>query len=439
VDTPDAPLRLLLVAHGYPPREAAGTEQHVALLARELHAQGHRVEVLAATRDPARRQYASWTEADPEGFPVHRLVDNLPARALAQAERDRAVEAVARRVEARLQPHLVHLHHLQFLSSGLRFACPTVLTLHDQWLWCAAGGLGLLPDGAACPGPTPDRCAPCAAAWQPVPRPAARLLLSTAGRLAGRVPPAALHGALRWLPSPVRRQLQAPIRGRPAEPAAAAAARNAALAALARSCALRLAPSQHLATLATAQGLGPVEVLGNGVPAGGPRAAEARDGPFLFLGTIAAHKGPDLVLRAWQRAFPAGQPALRMHGPVQYPGLVPAARLGGPLDRAGVAQALAGARALVLGSRWPENAPLVVLEARAAGCPVVAPACGGLPELVQEGVDGWLYPPGDEAALARILQRVVTAPLSRPPRPPPTARDQARALLRHYRRVLGQA
>lgn len=432
---PPWPRRLLLVGHGYPPRENAGTEQHMAALARALHARGVEVTVFAATRDPLARQYALREERDPEGPRVVRLVQNLPTRPLAQAERDRAVEAALDRVLADAAPELVHVHHLQFLSSGLRFPVPFVLSLHDEWLWCAAGGLGLLPDGALCPGPQPRRCAPCAAAWHPRPRRLASLSLRLAGRLARILPAEELHGAFRRLPEGLRQGLQAPRRGAPAEPPAAAQHRNEALAAFARAAALRLSPSRHLAL--RARGLGPIEVLEHGVPTPGHRPhPRERQGPLLFLGTIAAHKGPDLVVRAWRRAFPAGEPPLRLHGPVQDPRLALGHPLGGPLDRAGVARALAEARALVLGSRWPENAPLVVLEARAAGCPVIAPALGGLPELVAPGVDGWLYPPGDEEALAAALREAVARPLGAPPRPPPSPEAQLARLRGLYGRAM---
>ena len=54
-------------------------------------------------------------------------------------------------------------------------------------------------------------------------------------------------------------------------------------------------------------------------------------------------------------------------------------------------------------STWAENAPLVALEARARARPVVASNLGGLPELVEDGVDGRLFEAGDHADLARIL------------------------------------
>ena len=50
---------------------------------------------------------------------------------------------------------------------------------------------------------------------------------------------------------------------------------------------------------------------------------------------------------------------------------------------------------LVVPSIWPENSPLVIHEAFLAGVPVVASRIGGIPELVQDGVNGLLFEPGD--------------------------------------------
>jgi glycosyltransferase involved in cell wall biosynthesis len=103
-----------------------------------------------------------------------------------------------------------------------------------------------------------------------------------------------------------------------------------------------------------------------------------------------------------------------------------------------VTAALRSASALVLGSRWPENCPMVVIEARAAGCPVVAPRIGGLPELIQEGRDGFLYRPGDGNALAAALRAVVERPPSNV-RLPLSHREQVDRTIAVYRRVLTPA
>src|SRR5690606_4697072 len=61
---------------------------------------------------------------------------------------------------------------------------------------------------------------------------------------------------------------------------------------------------------------------------------------------------------------------------------------------------------LVVPSIWHENAPLVVYSAQAASCPVLASNLRGLSEVVEDGVNGLLFPAGDAAALAGCLQRL---------------------------------
>ena len=55
---------------------------------------------------------------------------------------------------------------------------------------------------------------------------------------------------------------------------------------------------------------------------------------------------------------------------------------------------------VLLHTAHAESFGLAILEAMAHGCPVVASAGGGVPELVEHGRTGWLAPPGDVAALA---------------------------------------
>ncbi|MDQ4132699.1 MAG: glycosyltransferase family 4 protein [Actinomycetota bacterium] len=56
---------------------------------------------------------------------------------------------------------------------------------------------------------------------------------------------------------------------------------------------------------------------------------------------------------------------------------------------------------------------MAIVEAMAAGLPVVAPALGGIPELVTPGVSGELFPPGDHEALARHVVELLTSPRTR--------------------------
>ena len=57
-----------------------------------------------------------------------------------------------------------------------------------------------------------------------------------------------------------------------------------------------------------------------------------------------------------------------------------------------------------------EGLPIAVIEAMAAGLPVVATAVGGTPELVDHGRTGWLVPPKDPEALANRLRMLLLNP-----------------------------
>ena len=57
-----------------------------------------------------------------------------------------------------------------------------------------------------------------------------------------------------------------------------------------------------------------------------------------------------------------------------------------------------------------DELPIILLEAMAAGKPIVASAVGGVPELVTHGVAGLLVPPDDPAALRDRLAQLIGAP-----------------------------
>jgi glycosyltransferase involved in cell wall biosynthesis len=67
-------------------------------------------------------------------------------------------------------------------------------------------------------------------------------------------------------------------------------------------------------------------------------------------------------------------------------------------------------RALVHASISPDPCPNVVLEAMAAGVPVVGSDGGGVPEILEEGRLGWLHPMGDSRALANVLETILQNP-----------------------------
>jgi glycosyltransferase involved in cell wall biosynthesis len=71
---------------------------------------------------------------------------------------------------------------------------------------------------------------------------------------------------------------------------------------------------------------------------------------------------------------------------------------------------LAAMDCFVLASTRTEGVPQSLLQAMAAGVPVVASAIGGIPEVVVAGETGLLVAPGDPAALAAGIDAVLDAP-----------------------------
>lgn len=61
-------------------------------------------------------------------------------------------------------------------------------------------------------------------------------------------------------------------------------------------------------------------------------------------------------------------------------------------------------------STSPEPFGRVIVEAMAAGTPVIAARDGGVPEIITDGVDGFLAPPGDLDAYLAALRRVWSGP-----------------------------
>lgn len=82
-------------------------------------------------------------------------------------------------------------------------------------------------------------------------------------------------------------------------------------------------------------------------------------------------------------------------------------RFDGELDRQGKLDFLHSLDVLSVPTVYEEAKGMSILEAMAAGVPVVQPAHGAFPELLERTGGGWLVPPGDTGALADRLERVL--------------------------------
>jgi starch synthase len=154
-----------------------------------------------------------------------------------------------------------------------------------------------------------------------------------------------------------------------------------------------------------------------------PLPDRARGARLVYVGADARRKGLDVLLAAVARLAPGvSDLVLTVLGPeredpwinalLREHGLEATVRLAGRLSRDQVAAHLWHSDIFVLPSRR-EALGVAVLEAMAAGLPVVASAVGGIPEMVQSGRDGVLVPPEDPAALAQALGQLLADPARR--------------------------
>jgi len=421
----------MLVAHGFPPRECAGTERHTASLCTGLQDLGHQVLVVAATRAPGADQYSLRKENN-----VVRIVNNIGSRPLAAGESDPIIDRIMAKLEDDFRPDLVHVHHIQFLSSTMSFRAPVVVTLHDEWAWCPAGGLGLRDGKAPCSGPSPASCAPCHTSWRPQPSRVARWLTQAATIASPIVNADRLHRLYRNVPHFLR---PAPIRGKnKTESPDAAAHRNRRVRSWFQSADALISPSKYLATKAHTNGLENVEVIPHGLGADWfemPASHVPRAG-FVCIGTVSSHKGTDKIVAGWRAACPEKHPTLDIYGPTLEPSSALGHRVNSSLTPVEVRRALQGAQALLFGSIWPENAPLIIIEARAAGCPVLAPDIGGISEILSHGVDGLLFDPEDPDGLSHCIEDFLSRPQFHP-RPPIHFYGCVSKIEAVYHRVIG--
>ncbi|MBI3838933.1 MAG: glycosyltransferase [Planctomycetia bacterium] len=185
-----------------------------------------------------------------------------------------------------------------------------------------------------------------------------------------------------------------------------------------------IAASHSLADYARNQGIAParISVVHNGVPARGPLVDRRPPGQIWTLGVVALfrpRKGLEVLLEslavlrcqgisvklravgafetvAYERKIKEKVARLKIADLIQWVGFTQ-----------DVPSELAQMDLFVLPSLFGEGLPLVILEAMAAGVPVVGTRIEGVPEAVRDGQDGLIAAPNDPQDLARAIARFV--------------------------------
>lgn len=440
-------MKILHVPYCYYPDPVGGTEIYVSALARAQRERGFHAAIAAP--GTANEEYGH------EGLRVFRFAGRKPMT-LRELYGDGDPESAANftAVLNRYRPDILHLHaRSQAVSVLLARAAkakgiPTVFTYHTPTVTCARGSM-LRWGKKACDGEMrPERCAPCMLHGKGVSAP----LAAAAGRLPvviGRIAGAAgLEGGL-WT-----------------------AVRSAELIRI-RQAAVRRMLDEVDHICAVCDWVRDV-LLVNGIPAdkitlsrqGVPYSVKAIAKPALsamrepgvlrlaFLGRVDAAKGLATATSAMKRTA-APNVTLDIFAVAQNEKARAALestrtlcaddariRFRPPVAAEEVVSTLRDFDALVVPSEGLETGPLVVYEAFAAGIPVIGSRLGGIAELVDDGVNGILVPPGSVPEWAGAISRLATAPgllerLKAGLKPVRTAEDTARDATMVYAKVSG--
>lgn len=436
---------MLHVPFTYWPDPVGGTEVYVRSLADALAALGLSSAVAApaaiASSDDGAGVFR-WAMA-------HEIADGALGRP------DPASAQAFRMLLDRLSPRIVHLHARTSAVSSLLLAeahaagARTVFTYHTPTVTCMRGTM-MRPGSVPCDGRLDAaRCTACVLEKHGVPRPAASMLASAPvglGRALGRL------GLRRgpWLALRMRQLVE--DFHRDAMRFLSEADRVVAVCDWVADVLRRNGVAEPQLVLSR-QGL-PGEASGPGAaavalpsrPAGGPLR-------IACFGRLSPEKGIDVLIRSLNGRTDV---TLDVFGVAQSASDAYAAELGelargsdavtfrGGVPPESVVGHMAAFDLVAVPSVWLETGPLVVLEAFAAGVPVIGSRLGGIAELVRDGVDGHLIPAGDVAAWARAIahlaqDRTTFDRLKAGVRPPRTMRDAAADMSRLYDDLLAEA
>lgn len=403
-------MKVAFVVHQYPPRFNTGTEIYAHRMARLLRAQGHDIRVF--THEPNAKDDVALRQVDDlvDEVPVTRLMHfaGLAPNHVLHDYYDVFLGKVFGQWLDRERPDVVHVFHLLGLGLSLVEECvargiPVHVQLMDFWFLCPTVQL-LRRDGTLCEGPDTPVCVDCLApdnyGYQDL-----RMFSKRDGFVESAAPDPGLvdvsHATLG-----LRR---AALHGR------AAFIRGV----LERATGL-VAPSRFLKGLFLRHGYADAHM--RHIPYGvDPPPGTVRRTPvggagrvtFGFFGSVNPQKGLEILVSAF-RQYKSDALRLVVRGNMthfpKYAKRVrafaetdPRITFRGPYGHGELADALSSIDVLVVPSVWYENTPFVVLEAFAAGRPVIASDLGGLSELVRDGVNGRTFRAGDPGALMNVL------------------------------------
>lgn len=373
-------MRVLFVVNTFPPGYTGGAEVANYHTCRGLIRRGVDCSVLVLNN-----RVSNWPDAwyEVDGIPVHRAGHMLPRSSVTDVF-DLWIYRLIKAELLRLRPDVVHIHNVSGVTLAPYLACravgvPVVNTLHDLWLLCPNNML-YRNDGTFCdPGVSPRGCSRCFRHydfWGNVPWRRAIFARCTSNVAMFVCPSQALierhveAGYARERFHLVRLGFEEPVLEDD----------------LYSNGNLIIEPDVHYPTLLFAGG--GVEIKGASV--------------LLQALPLLLQRVPQL------RVLVAGGGEERFLG--QFRRYAPAVQVLGSVPFREMRLYYALADLTIVASVWHENSPVVIYESYQAGTPVVGSRCGGIPELVQDGETGYLFPTGDALALADTVVSYLARP-----------------------------
>jgi glycosyltransferase involved in cell wall biosynthesis len=376
-------MRLVLVSNTYPPRDISGVGALVYELAREAERRGHEVRVL--TR-------AGEAEGDPAVLGVEGRKALFPLLAAGRFARELS----------RTPPSVVHVHE----SDG---ALVALLVRVARWLGQPLGRARVVATLQVSYREERLAVRAVSANGQVVSRPARSEVVFAWLR-------APLLAALGRLTAACADAVVAPSRATALELArdygcvVRAVIPNGVLA-------LAVAPEERGASPAGAVAGPPRVAVAGPLPVEVPAPPVSAAGPLLYVGRLRTRKAVAVLLEALASLAPSrpdlrlvvigeGEQAEALRLRAGQPDLRGRVEFLGQLSRGAIAEWYRRAAMLCLPSTY-EGFPVTIVEAMAAGLPVVATRVAGIPEAVEEGRTGLLVAPEDAVALADAIERLL--------------------------------
>lgn len=413
-------LRIVLTSPPIASSVFGGGQTYVFGLAKALVERGQQVTIVAPVHEEESNLSYSLTSYLYEGITITGLRVNHAL--LTPAEKyitdGKGYRAVMEQVLTELAPDMVHINWAKSACSAAcrRLGIPHVVTAHHAGITCPAGDL-LRLDGTVCAvQPSTQVCISCCTRK--------RWPKFGVGRAISCLP--------RWVYQPLGQWLNCKKRLSYLERGLIypwlveqSLVSKQGLCSTAQRV---IVPSRFMRELLLRCGYleEQLTVVPHGIMPVGEVPLPERPGKVLrlgYVGRINEVKGLHVLVSALERLSPQDKCELHIFGNPQYPWeeayysktltryrgeckIVPRGRIAGP----SLVDIFAEMDVLVMPSLVPESFGLVVSEAFSAGRPVIVSDAGALPELVRDGVDGFVVERGNIASLARAIQKLLDVP-----------------------------